>query len=185
MKKPLHYDPKVHQIDIDGIKKIRANVSALIKKAAEQYDKKTLKVLDIAPAEHGGAVEWFKLAQVETLDISYRTNPTYVADICKDNRNAVCTESFGLVVCTEVIEHVLQPFDAIMEIRRILKPGGILILSTPFNFRIHGPLPDCWRFTEHGLRVLLKDFEIIELTALESDRFLAPLHYTVIATKYP
>lgn len=185
MSKPLDLDHKVHRIDIDGLKKIRANVSALIKKGAEQYGSKTLKVLDIAPGEHPGAGEWFKLAQVETLDISYKTNPTYVADICKDNRNALYSNSFGLVVCTEVIEHTLQPFDAIKEIHRVLKPGGILLLSTPFNFRIHGPLPDCWRFTEHGLRALLKEFEIIELTALESDRFLAPLHYTVIAKKYP
>jgi len=174
---------KVSKFDIDALVKIRANVSALIKRGADQYDRATLKVLDIAPGEHPGAAEWFKLAQVETLDIDYKTRPTYVADICKNNKNELYSESFGLVVCAEVIEHTLQPFDAITEIRRVLKPGGILLLSTPFNFRIHGPLPDCWRFTEHGLRALLSYFEIIELTALESGRFLAPLHYTVIAKK--
>jgi SAM-dependent methyltransferase len=79
----------------------------------------------------------------------------------------------------------LQPFDAVNEIRRILKPGGVVIVSTPFNFRIHGPLPDCWRFTEHGLRALFKDYEIISLDALEEeDRFLMPIHYTLIARKY-
>ncbi|MCK5818286.1 MAG: methyltransferase domain-containing protein [Psychromonas sp.] len=50
---------------------------------------------------------------------------------------------------TEVLEHTLNPFRAINEIYRILKPNGILIMTTPFNFRIHNPLPDCWRISEH------------------------------------
>ena len=58
-----------------------------------------------------------------------------------------------------MLEHVINPFDAIDEIHRILKPGGILLLSSPLNFRIHGPLPDCWRFTEHGWKQLVKKFE--------------------------
>lgn len=78
----------------------------------------------------------------------------------------------------------MRPFDAANEIWRLLKPGGFLFLSVPFNFRIHGPLPDCWRFTEHGLRTLLKKFTILELNAIETpDRPLMPIHYTVVAQK--
>ena len=70
------------------------------------------------------------------------------------------------------------------EIERILKSGGIALISTPYNFRIHGPLPDCWRFTEHGLRALFSNFDILSLDALEDeDRFLAPIHYTLVAKK--
>jgi hypothetical protein len=82
----------------------------------------------------------------------------------------------------EVLEHCLQPFDAIKELRRMLKDGGILVLSSPLNWRIHGPIPDCWRFTEHGYRVLLKDFDEVEIDILETpDRDLFPLHYNVAA----
>ena len=57
-------------------------------------------------------------------------------------------------------------------------------MSTPFDFRIHGPLPDCWRFTEHGIRLLLSDFKTIEIKALENEnRFLMPYHYTTVAKK--
>jgi hypothetical protein len=63
--------------------------------------------------------------------------------------------------------------------------GGLAFISTPSNFRIHGPLPDCWRFTEHGLRALfLNNFEILELNILETpDRPLTPLQYTLVVKK--
>ena len=57
-------------------------------------------------------------------------------------------------------------------------------MTTPFDFRIHGPLPDCWRFTEYGIKSLLNKFEIIEIKPLENkERFLMPYHYTTIAKK--
>jgi ubiquinone/menaquinone biosynthesis C-methylase UbiE len=39
--------------------------------------------------------------------------------------------SFGTVVCTEVLEHVPHPDQALREIRRVLRPGGALIGSVP------------------------------------------------------
>lgn len=39
--------------------------------------------------------------------------------------------SFGTVVCTEVLEHVPRPDAALAEIRRVLRPGGVLIGSVP------------------------------------------------------
>ena len=40
-------------------------------------------------------------------------------------------ETFDLVWCTEVIEHVVNPAFTLGEINRVLKPGGKLLLSTP------------------------------------------------------
>ena len=40
-------------------------------------------------------------------------------------------ESFDLVTCSEVIEHIRNPKRALEEMRRILKPTGMLLLSTP------------------------------------------------------
>lgn len=174
----------IHKFDVSALAAIRQNVSDLVRRAGEQYDRKTLKVLEIGPTAALDTAACFPLATIETLDIARDSGATYVADICKDNRNFLYSKSFGLVICTEVLEHVKNPFAAVAEIHRVLKPGGILVASSPFNFRIHGPLPDCWRFTEHGWRELLDGFDIRELNALESERFLAPIHYTIIAQKY-
>lgn len=174
---------KISKVDELHYKIIRKNVSDFIQKCEVKYDK-TGQLLDIAPQIHEGAAPYFKKMKISTLDIDSSTNPTYVADICKNNKKVIPNNNFDFVVCTEVLEHVLDPFAAVEEIHRILKSKGLLFVTTPFNFRIHGPLPDRWRFTEYGLRTLLKKFKIISLDQVESKkRWLMPIHYSVVARK--
>ena len=171
-------------IDIEHLARLRANVEDFMKDVGQRYGRIGMYLLDIAPQDHKGAKPFFPDdIFYETLDIDPKSNATFIADLCN------CTELLGegrydCVVCTEVLEHTRQPFDAVQNIFNILKPGGLAFISTPFNFRIHGPMPDCWRFTEHGLRELFKDFGITELNALESaERFLMPIQYTLVARK--
>lgn len=172
------------EMDVRHWDALRQNVVALMRRAGDRWAEGGGRLLDIAPQDHAGARPFFGGdVVVETLDIDPGSGATYIADITVRN-DAIADDTFDFVVCTEVLEHTLQPFDAVAEIHRILRPGGRLFLSVPFNFRIHGPLPDCWRFTEHGLRALLREFEILELDALETpDRPLMPIHYAVVAEK--
>ncbi len=39
--------------------------------------------------------------------------------------------TFSAIVCTEVLEHLVHPHVALQEMKRVLKPGGRLIGSTP------------------------------------------------------
>lgn len=174
----------VSELDKQILLKIRSNVISFMKHCSSAYGGSPGTLLDIAPQDHEGARPFFAdFITVRTLDIDPESGCDFIADICKRN-DQIPDANFDFIVCTEVLEHTLNPFGAIHEIRRLLKPAGLLFGSTPFNFRIHGPLPDCWRFTEHGLRVLLKEFEIVEMKQLESpDRGLMPIHYTFVARR--
>lgn len=182
----------VSAFDVAALASIRNNVEVFMKHCAATYacncvDATELPtLLDVAPQDHSGAAPFFTDVAVETLDIDPGSDATYIADLCNCDycRELVGSERFEFVVCTEVLEHTRQPFKAVESIFTMLKPGGYAFVTTPYNFRIHGPLPDCWRFTEHGLRELFRRYEIVELDALETeDRFLMPIQYTLVARK--
>ena len=71
--------------------------------------------------------------------------------------------TFDNVLCTEVLEHLPAPQQAIDEMFRVLRPGGTLLLTTRFLFPIHDAPHDYFRFTKYGLRHLLQRFEILEM----------------------
>lgn len=68
-------------------------------------------------------------------------------------------ESVGTVLVLETLEHVEFPRKAIEEVHRILKKGGILIISSVMNFPIHEHPHDYWRFTPEGFKSLLRPFD--------------------------
>lgn len=63
-----------------------------------------------------------------------------------------------LCILAEIVEHVADPFKAMAEVFRILKPGGAVILTTQFAFPIHGFPYDYFRYTPQGMRALLGAF---------------------------
>jgi len=67
-------------------------------------------------------------------------------------------ESVGTVLCLDTLEHVEYPRRAMEEIRRILKPDGLVVISSVMNFPIHDYPNDYWRFTPEAFNILLQDF---------------------------
>lgn len=63
------------------------------------------------------------------------------------------------------MEHVENPFKAVEELYRVLKPGGKVLVSIPFIWPYHAAsrYKDYWRFSEDGLRVLFNKFSKIEI----------------------
>jgi SAM-dependent methyltransferase len=60
------------------------------------------------------------------------------------------------VLSLEVIEHLAEPGRMLAEAFRILRPGGGLTLSAPFQWWIHEAPWDYQRFTRHGLEYQLR-----------------------------
>lgn len=64
----------------------------------------------------------------------------------------------GTVLCIETFEHVLEIRRAFDEVYRILRPGGVFLITSPFNFRIHAYPDDYWRMTPQCLRRMLAPY---------------------------
>jgi SAM-dependent methyltransferase len=64
----------------------------------------------------------------------------------------------GTVLCIETFEHVFEVRRAFDEVYRILRPGGVFVITTPLNFRIHGYPDDYWRMTPNCLRRLMAPY---------------------------
>ena len=113
-----------------------------LEKTAAQGDK---LVLEVGP---GSGIYLHVLAglfeHVTAIDIeeAYLSNSRNIQDIHTNinlliddiRRSKLDTDSFDLILCTEVLEHIEDSPAALAEMYRLLKPGGTLIISTPQRF---------------------------------------------------
>lgn len=67
--------------------------------------------------------------------------------------------SVGTLLCFDTLEHVFDVFAAFREFRRVLKPGGVLVISSAMLFPIHSHPYDYWRFTPECFSRLLAGFD--------------------------
>jgi SAM-dependent methyltransferase len=65
-------------------------------------------------------------------------------------------ERFDSVLCNQVLEHVFNPDQFVSEIRRVLTPGGRLLLTVPFVWDEHEQPYDYARYSSYGLKALLE-----------------------------
>jgi SAM-dependent methyltransferase len=66
------------------------------------------------------------------------------------------TGRFDSLVAIDVLEHLKDPSEARSEMARVLRPGGQVLLTIPFAFRIHGDPFDFQRLTARGLEELFQ-----------------------------
>ena len=100
-----------------------------------------------------------------SLDLRPRSSAvTCVGDV---QHMPLLTASYDSAICFEVLEHIPHPFQAVREIHRILKPGGVVIFSVPYLSRLHDQPHDYFRFTVYGLRLLFEEagFEVLGIQA--------------------
>jgi ubiquinone/menaquinone biosynthesis C-methylase UbiE len=63
--------------------------------------------------------------------------------------------SFDVVLCTQVLEHLLEPSAALAEVRRVLRNHGLAIFTVPFLAAEHEAPHDYFRFTPYAMADLL------------------------------
>ena len=99
------------------------------------------------------------------IDVAQTPHGTEMVDMLYDGKKIPFpNEEFDYVFSTEVMEHVPEPKDFLKEIYRVLKPGGVLIMTVPFMVPLHEEPHDYYRYTKYALKYL------VETTGFSSHR---------------
>ena len=119
----------------------------------------------VRPALDFQAIDALEISGTKWRDFgfsSYRTVGFSDYDVCAGPLD----ETFDLVIAEQVLEHVLWPLRAVRHMGSMLRPGGTLLVTTPFLLRVHPSPHDCSRWTELGLKYLLAEagFELSKIT---------------------
>ena len=101
--------------------------------------------------------------------------------------------TFDIIVSSEVIEHVPDPYQAIEELFRVLKPGGTLVLTTPnklwyfaiwiantFKLRPYQGLENWTGWYEMKKNMRKIGFEIKEMKGVHLFPFVSPVFYPIL-----
>lgn len=97
------------------------------------------------------------------------------ADVLYDGRRLPLADgSVDNVLCNQVLEHVFEPTAFLSELRRVLRPGGQLVVTVPFVWDEHEQPYDFARYSSFGLRYLATKcgFEVAEARRTLSDASL-------------
>ncbi len=72
---------------------------------------------------------------------------------------------FNTIILSDVLEHIPNPEFLWAEMSRVLLPGGVILMNTPFLYWIHEQPYDYYRYTEYGLRRFAHNhgFDILHL----------------------
>lgn len=99
------------------------------------------------------------------VDVSQNASGTVDHVVPPGERIPLPAASADTVLSTQVLEHVAEPALYLREAARVLRPGGILLLTCPGAFMLHEEPHDYYRYTRFGLAHLLggAGFEILRM----------------------
>lgn len=125
------------------------------------------RVLEIGAQDINGSLKphviKFKPKCYIGLDQQAGRNVDLIYDINKLD-DIFDTEYFDLIICTETLEHIKEWQKCILNIMKLLKIGGWLLLTTrSIGFHLHGYPFDYWRFQVEDMRKIFINFDNLKI----------------------
>ena len=115
--------------------------------------------------------EYVGIEREDTFALTHASDTAGRPDLVYDgNRLPFDDRSFDTVLNVQVLEHTPRPSELVKEMARVLRDDGRLILSAPFQFRLHEEPHDYFRYSPHGLRELCRDagLDVVEVHPMGS-----------------
>ncbi len=144
--------------NLDNFKWAAANLTA--------KEVKGKRVLDIGSYDVNGSlryvIEMLEPSEYMGTDISEGPG---VDKVCPADKllEEFGENSFDLVISTSALEHIREWRDAVSNIKRVCKPGGLIILSMPSRWPFHEYPYDYWRYGISDMEEIFKDCKILKL----------------------
>lgn len=110
----------------------------------------------------GNGVEVYDVVDIDAGN----PDTTIIADLTAPA--GIPSDSYDCFIVTQVLQHIFDTRAVIAEAHRILKPGGVLLVTVPSVSRLDANNPDYWRFTPLSCRTLFGEafgMEHVEVTA--------------------
>ena len=89
--------------------------------------------------------------------------PDLLVDSQYHGLSAIESESYSLIVCMGLLEHIAEPQRLVDELHRILKEDGKVIISCSACFSFHESPEDYFHYTPYGLRLLFEKWDHFEV----------------------
>ena len=114
-----------------------------------------------------GCLKGWHAEEVENCDIQTSIPGAMLCDLTQIPRP---DNSYDSILCNAVLEHVPHPEEVMLELRRLLKPGGHVAISVPFLQPFHPTPFDFRRYTREGILQLAErtGFQVIEMYPVHS-----------------
>lgn len=138
-------------------------------------------LLDFGGGEKSQYRSFIQCKTYSSINIDPEINPTWVID---DDEKFPCKNNiFDHIFSFNTLEHVYNAQEKLAEFYRVLKPGGDILISTPFLYPIHGHPDDFFRPSPSWYHMTLKKYGFKNIHVIPL--FWGPFSTGLIASGIP